>query len=122
MKEGEEWKTVFNTRWGLYEFLVMLMGLTNALATQQRCINDLLRDILDVCVIAYVDDLLIYTKGSRNDYVKDVQSVFRRLAKSDFKTAPEKCEFYKDEVEFLGFIVGKGKIRIDPKKVKSIEE
>jgi hypothetical protein len=51
-----------------------------------------------------------------------VQSVFKRLAKSDFKTALEKYEFYKDEVEFLGFIVGKGKIRIDPKKVKSIEE
>ena len=122
MKDGHEWKTAFLTRWGLYEFLVMPIGLSNAPATQQRCINNLLQDLLDVCVIAYVDDLLIYTNGTKEEHVQHVQSVFERLAQSDFKTAPEKCEFHKEEVEFLGFIIGKGKIRIDLKKVQTIRE
>jgi hypothetical protein len=50
----------------------MLMGLTNALATQQRCINDLLRDLLDITVVAYMDDILIFTKGDKEQHVKDV--------------------------------------------------
>ena len=65
MKEGEEYKTAFRTRNGLYEFLVMLIGLTNALATYQRMINDVLSDLIDITVIAYIDDILIFTKGSR---------------------------------------------------------
>lgn len=122
MKKGEEWKTAIITQWGLYEFLVMPMGLTNAPATQQRCINHLLRDLLEVCVVAYVDDILIYTKGSLQQHQNDVKKVLSRLAKSSFRTAPEKCEFHKKEVEFLGFIIGHNKIQMSPEKVKAILE
>jgi len=122
MKEGEEWKTAVRTRYGLYEFLVMPMGLTNAPATMQRMINNVLRDLLDITVIAYLDDILIFTKGSREQHTKDVQEVFKRLARTTFKTAPEKCEFYKKEVKFLGFIMSQNGIKIDPEKTKSIEE
>jgi len=122
MKEGEEWKTAVRTRYGLYEFLVMPMGLTNAPATMQRMINNVLRDLLDITVIAYLDDILIFTKGSREQHTRDVQEVFKRLSKTTFKTAPEKCEFYKKEVKFLGFIMSQNGIKIDPEKTKSIEE
>jgi hypothetical protein len=122
MKEGEEWKTAFITSRGLHEFLVMPMGLTNAPATQQRCINDLLRDLLDITVVAYVDDILIFTKGDKKQHVRDVQEVFKRLSESDFRTAPEKCEFYKTEVEFLGNIISTEGFRPDPRKTKSITE
>jgi hypothetical protein len=98
----------------------MLIGLTNALATQQRYINDLLRDLLDITVVAYVDDILIFTKGDKEQHVKDVQEVFKKLSKSDFRTALEKCEFYKQEVEFLGNIISIEGFRPDLKKTQSI--
>jgi hypothetical protein len=72
MKEGEEWKTAFRTRYGHYEYLVMLFGLTNALATYQMMINDTLREYLDITVVAYLDDILIYTDGNLEQHVKDV--------------------------------------------------
>ena len=122
MKEGEEHKTAFRTRNGLYEFLVMPMGLTNAPATCQRMINDTLSDLLDVTVIAYIDDILIFTKGSREQHARDVSAVFERLGRTTFKTAPEKCEFFKKEVEFLGFLIGTEGIKIDPSKTQSIKE
>ena len=122
MAKGEEWKTAFRTRYGLYEFQVMPMGLTNAPASCQDLVNETLRDLLDITVIAYVDDILIYTKGDLQQHIKDVQEVFKRLATVDFKTAPEKCSFHKQEVEFLGFIISTEGIRIDPAKIKSIQE
>jgi hypothetical protein len=122
MAEGEEWKTAFRTKYGLYEFLVMPMGLTNAPASCQQLINDTLRDLLDITVVAYIDDILIYTKGSLEDHIKDVQAVFERLGTVDFKTAPEKCEFHKKSVKFLGFIIGTDGVKIDPGKIQSIKE
>ncbi len=122
MAEGHEYKTAFRTRYGLYEFLVMPMGLTNAPATCQQMINDTLRDLLDVTVIAYIDDIVIYTKGSREQHAKDVAAVFERLSRTTFKTAPNKCEFFKKEIEFLGFLIGTDGIKIDPKKTTSIVE
>ena len=122
MAEGEEWKTAFRTRFGLYEFLVMPFGLTNAPATYQEIINETLRHILDIIVIAYVDDLLVFTKGSREQHIKDVDTVFERLDKAGCRTAPEKCKFFRKEVDFLGFIVSVNGIRMDPEKITSIME
>ena len=122
MAEGHEYKTAFKTRYGLYEFLVMPMGLTNAPATCQQMVNDVLRELLDVTVIAYIDDIVIYTKGSREQHVKDVSEVLERLSTTTFRTAPEKCEFFKKEITFLGFVIGTNGIRIDPEKTKSITE
>ena len=62
MKEGEEWKTAFRTRYGHYEYLVMPFGLTNALATCQALINNVLRHHLDKTVVAYLDDILVYSE------------------------------------------------------------
>ena len=100
----------------------MPMGLTNAPASCQQLINNTLRDLLDITVVAYIDDILIYTKGSLTDYIKDVQAVFERLSTVDFKTVPEKCEFYKKSVKFLGFIIGTNGVKIDLGKIQSIQE
>jgi len=62
MAEGEEWKTAFKIRYGLYEYTVMPFGLCNASSTFQSMINDVFRDMLDVGVITYMDDILIYTE------------------------------------------------------------
>ena len=120
--KGEEQKTTFRTRYGLYEFQVMPIGLTNVLASCQDLVNEILRDLLDVTVITYVDDILVYTKGNLNQYVKDIQEVLKRLSTVDFKTALEKCLFHKQEVEFLGFIISTEGIRVDPKKVEAIQQ
>ena len=72
MKEGEEWKTAFRIRWGHYEYQVMPFGLTNALASFQELINDTLREYLDIFVLAYLDDILIFS----TDYKQHVQHVW----------------------------------------------
>ncbi|KAG9939811.1 hypothetical protein KCU85_g10054, partial [Aureobasidium melanogenum] len=122
MKEGEEWKTAFRTRYGHYEYLVMPFGLTNAPATCQMMINDTLREYLDITVVAYLDDILIYTDGDLNQHIKDVQQVLAKLEERRLKANPKKCEFHVKETEFLGFIIGIDGIRIDPAKITSIKE
>jgi len=122
MAKGEEWKTAFRTRYGLYEFLVMPFGLTNAPATYQEVINEALRHLLDITVIAYVDDLLVFTSGSQEQHARDVDAVFDRLNKAGCYTALEKCKFFKKEVDFLRFIVSVNGIRMDPNKITSLME
>ena len=72
MAAGYEWMTAFRTRYGLYEFLVMPMGLTNAPASCQDLVNEVLRDLLDIYVIIYIDDILVYTKGALENYIRVV--------------------------------------------------
>lgn len=68
MRKGDEWKTAFRTRYGLFEFQVMPFGLTNAHTTTQRFVIDTLREYLDQFCLVYIDDILIYTySGSLND-------------------------------------------------------
>ena len=74
VKDGDEWKTAFNTRFGLYEWLVTRFGLTGVLATFQRYINWVLHDELDICCSAYIDDVVIY-----NDIQKEHRSTVLRI-------------------------------------------
>ncbi|XP_018409566.1 PREDICTED: uncharacterized protein LOC108785065 [Nanorana parkeri] len=62
VRQGDEWKTAFKTRYGLFEYTVMPFVLCNAPATFQHLINDIFRDLLDVCVVVYLDDILVYSK------------------------------------------------------------
>ena len=91
MKEGEEWKTAFRTRYGLYKYTVMLFGLTNALATCQELINNVLRVHLDKTVVAYLDDILVFSKTLK-EHVQHVTEVLKCLHKADLRLKPEKCE------------------------------
>jgi hypothetical protein len=61
--EGDEWKTAFRTHYGSFEWLVMLFGLTNVPAAFQQFVNDIFSDLLDVCVIVYLDDILVYSNN-----------------------------------------------------------
>ena len=72
--EGDEWKTAFQTRYGSFEWLVMPFGLTNAPAAFQRFINSVFSDLLDVCVIVYLDDVLIFSDSleQRHEHVREV--------------------------------------------------
>lgn len=85
-------------------------------------INNTLREFLDITVITYVDNILIYTKKSLQKHIKDIQAVFNKLSQTTFKIAPEKCEFYKKSIKFLGFIISIDGVKIDPGKTESIRE
>src|SRR5262249_45864599 len=78
--EGDEWKTAFRTRYGSFEWCVMPFGLTNAPAAFQHFMNDVFKDLLDVCVTVYLDDILIYS-DNLEEHRKHVHEVLKRLRK-----------------------------------------
>ena len=119
MKEGEEWKTAFRTRYGLYEYLVMPFGLCNAPASFQAMMNEILSDLLDVGVIVYIDDILIYSK-TEEEHKKLVRTVVERLKNHGLCGSIDKSCFHVAEVEFLGFIVGIEGIKMNQKKIEEI--
>lgn len=120
IKEGHEWKTAFRTRYGQFEYTVLPLGLTNAPATFQRLINATLYEKLDRTVLAYLDDILIYTNGSKEDHIREVRSVLKKLAEKGFKLSKEKCEAVVTEVDFLGAIINRYGIKMDPTKTAAI--
>jgi hypothetical protein len=121
ISEGDTWKTTFKTKQGLFEWMVMPFRLCNAPATFMRVMNDVLRPFLDDCVIIYLDDILIFSK-SREDHITHVKQVLDVLRKEQLFLKLSKCEFGKTSLIYLGHIVGGGKLKIDPSKVKVILE
>ena len=121
IKEGQEYLTAFRTRFGLYESLVMPFGMTGAPATFQRFINDTLREHLDVFCTAYLDDILIYSR-TREEHLSHVRKVLTALRRASLFGKIQKYEFFKEETTFLGVIVGRYSIRMDPKKVQTIRD
>ncbi|GJP35642.1 hypothetical protein CLOM_g20160, partial [Closterium sp. NIES-68] len=114
-------KTAFRTRYGSYEYTVMPFGLTNAPSTFQLTMNGVFHDLLDKCVIIYLDDILIYSK-TREQHLKDLEAVFQRLQQHRLITKGSKCEFLKQELEFMGHVISTEGIRIDPKKLRALQE
>ncbi len=120
--KGFEWLTAFKTRYGLYEYTVMPFGLTNAPATFQAVINRALHEYLDIFVIAYLDDVLVYSSGTLEEHVEHVKKVLRKLKEYRLYLQPEKCEFHVKETEFLGFIISDKGVSMDPKKVSTVQD
>ena len=119
--DGDEWKTAFRTRFGSYEFQVMHYGLTNAPASFQRFMNDVFKDLLDVCVVVYLDDILIYSE-TPEDHLQHVREVLHRLRDNNLYAKVEKCAFSVDTTDFLGFIVGPDGLRMDDAKIQVIRD
>src|SRR5213080_2181886 len=111
----------FRTRYGHYEFLVLCFGLTNTPATFQTLMNDIFREKLDVCVLIYLDDILIYSSNIKQ-HLQDFEEVLEILRKNQMYAKLSKCQFLKEETEYLGFIVSNKGIQVDPKKIKAIQE
>ena len=121
IRPGDEHKTAFTSRYGTYEFLVMPFGLTNAPATFQTAMNALFTSWLDVFVIVYLDDILIYS-ATQEEHLKHVHQVMERLTTYKWYCKMKKCEFATTSVEYLGHIVSNGQIAIDPDKMKAVTD
>jgi hypothetical protein len=119
--EGDEWKTAFRTRYGLFEYLVMPFGLTNAPATFQTYMNDILREYLDRFCVAYLDDILIYS-DSLEEHREHVRKVLEKLKEAKLYLKASKCEFTIQRTEFLGYVITSEGTDIDKSKVMAILE
>lgn len=104
IRKGDEWKTAFRTRYGHFEYQVMPFGLANAPATFQSYINRALSDLLDICCVVYLDDILIYSRTA-DEHTKHVRMVLERLRDYKLYCKLNKCAFHTDTVSFLGFII-----------------
>ncbi len=119
IREGDEWKTAFNTPLGHFEYLVMPFGLSNSPAIFQCLINDVLRDMLGRFVFVYLDDILIFSQ-SQAEHVQHVRQVLHWLLENRLFVKAEKCEFHASTVTFLGHIIARGQVRMDPEKVRAV--
>jgi hypothetical protein len=112
-------KTTFITKYGLYEFTVMSFGLTNAPAFFMNLMNIVFMDYLDKFVVVFIDDILIYSQ-SEEEHVDHLRMVLQRLREHQLYAKLSKCEFWFNEVLFLGHIINKDGLVVDPKKVANI--
>ena len=117
MFEAHKPLCAFATDWGLFEPNVMTFGLTNAPAKFQRMMNDVLSDELDKCCLVYLDDLLIFS-NSCEAHFRDVYVVCFWLATAGLRLKWEKCRVEQREVEYLGHVITKGRIKTSPSKIR----
>src|SRR6266481_430695 len=119
IKQGDEWKTAFRTRYGHFEYTVMPFGLSNAPATFQAMMNEVLKEFFDQGVVVYIDDVLIYTK-TLEEHQALMTKVLKKLEEYGLAIAPHKSIFHAQKVEFLGYILTPEGISMSPEKVKDV--
>ncbi|CAJ2511912.1 Uu.00g075370.m01.CDS01 [Anthostomella pinea] len=117
--EGDEWKTAFTTRFGLYKTLVTPFGLCNAPSTFQHYINDTLYEFLNRFASAYLHNILIYSKNLK-EHRKQVRKVLEALRTANLHIDIGKCEFHTTKTKYLGLIISTDGIGMDPEKVDAL--
>jgi hypothetical protein len=120
--KDEAHKTAFRTHFGHYEWKVLPFGLCNAPATFQAMMNDIFRDHgLNRFVAVYLDDILVYSR-TPEEHVEHLRRVLQVLRDNKFFAKPAKCHFNKNELKYLGHIVGAEGIKVDPAKVAAVSD
>ena len=119
MKGEDKLKTTFRTRFRHYEFLVMPFDLTNALANFMDLMNRVFKPYLDQFVVVFIDDILVYSKN-KEEHEKHSRVVLQTLKEHQLFAKLKKCEFWLDQIYFLGHVVSKDGISVDPSKVEAM--
>jgi len=114
--KGNEWKTAFRTCYRSFKWLIMSFGLSNTSSVFQRFMNEIFTEMLDVSVVIYLDDILVYLDDLES-HRRHMREVLRRLQNNGLYASPTKCVFHQRKVEFLGFILSLEGIQMDTRKV-----
>jgi hypothetical protein len=112
-------KTAFSTRYGLYEYLVMSFGLTNASAYFMYLMNSVFMPELDKFVVIFIDDILVYSKNE-DEHTEHLHIVLQRLRDHHLYAKLSKCDFWLREIKFLGHTISQDGISVDPEKVQEV--
>nr|GFC67250.1 reverse transcriptase domain-containing protein [Tanacetum cinerariifolium] len=121
VREQDIPKTAFRTRYGHYEFQVMLFGLTNAPAVFTDLMNRVCKPYLDKFVIVFIDDILIYSKNEK-EHEEHLKAILGLLKEEKLYAKFSKCEFWIPKVQFLGHVIEIRGIHVDPAKIESIKD
>ncbi|KAL8148045.1 hypothetical protein AgCh_005401 [Apium graveolens] len=121
VRDGDVPKTAFRTRYGHYEFLVMPFGLTNVPSVFMDLMNRVFKDLLDKFVIVFIDDILVYSR-SKEEHEEHLRVVLEILRNHQLFAKFSKCEFWLEQVSFLGHVVSADGIQVDPSKIVAVAE
>jgi hypothetical protein len=119
IRESDIPKTVFHTRYGLYEYTVMSFGLTNAPAYFMYLMNKVFLEYVDKFVVVFIDGILIFSK-MEEEHEKRLRLVLEKLRSNQLYTKFIKCEFWLTKVAFLGHVISVGGVSVDPGKVRDV--
>ena len=122
IKSRDEWKAAFHTNHGLFEPLVMFFRITNSPTTFQTMMNDIFRSLIAKgIIVVYLDDILIFTK-TKEEHEQVVQRVLEVLAEHKLFLHPEKYEFHRKQIKYLGLVISENKVEMNPIKVTGIRD
>ena len=114
-------KTAFKCRYGLFEYTVMPFGLTNAPAAFSGMMNRIFGDLYDICVIVYLDDIVVFS-NNLTDHSKHVKEVLTRFREHQLRVKLSKCRFFEKEVEFCGHIIDGEGVKVSMNKTEALKK
>ncbi|CAO2034186.1 unnamed protein product [Urochloa humidicola] len=121
IRESDIPKIAFTTRYGLYEYTVVSFGLTNALAYFMNMMNKVFMEELDKFVVVFINDILIYSE-TVEEHEEHIRIVLEKLRQNKLYAKFSKCEFWMEEVAFLGHVLFAEGVAVDPTKIKAVTE